>query len=275
MTNELALAGWEQPLLLIGCGNMAGAILARWLDSGLPPGKVEVVDPAKPSPAPGVVVHDKLPDVIAPGTWVLVGIKPQQFSGIAADLDALLSEGCAILSIMAGLPIDLLRRALPSAGSIVRLMPNLPVRTGEGVVLTFAEGEGQGGVDELLAPLGLVEHLASEGDFDLGTALSGCGPAYVYRVIDALAVAATRLGLAEDQAARLALQTVAGAASAASRSTQSPAAMADAVASPGGMTRLGLDVLDADERLVALLTDALKAARDRGAELAAASAISA
>lgn len=275
MTDNTVLGGWNRPLLLIGCGNMAGAILARWLESGLPPHLVHVVDPAQPSPAPGVTVSATLPDAIAPGSFVLIGIKPQQFNGIAADLNARLDAEGTVLSIMAGLPLDLLRRSLPSAGALVRLMPNLPVRTGEGVVLTVSEGPAQQAVSELLAPLGLVEKLPSEADFDLGTALSGCGPAYVYRVIDALAVAATRLGLDEGQAARLALQTVAGAASAASRSPQSPAVMADAVASPGGMTRLGMDVLDADERLVDLLTDTLRAARDRGAELAAASTLNA
>ncbi|MFT3968498.1 MAG: pyrroline-5-carboxylate reductase dimerization domain-containing protein [Sphingobium sp.] len=277
MTDNGALAGWEQSLLLIGCGNMAGAILARWMDSGLPPERVHVVDPARPALANGVAVSTSLPDRIAPGAFVLVGIKPQHFSGIAADLDARLQGAdSTVLSIMAGLPLDLIRRSLPRAGTLVRLMPNLPVRTGEGVVLAVAEkGDPSEAVSRLLAPLGLVETLPSESDFDLGTALSGCGPAYVYRFIDALTVAATRLGLDGDQAARLALQTVAGAASAASRSTQTPADMADAVASPGGMTRLGMDVLDAGEHLVNLLTDTLRAARDRGAELAAATKLSA
>lgn len=265
------LAGWDRPLLLIGCGNMAGSILARWLDSGLPPERVMVVDPAQPALVSGITVSAVLPESIMPGTIILVGIKPQHFDGIAVSLNALLSTENMVLSIMAGLPVDLLRKALPAAGGIVRLMPNLPVRTGEGVVLTYAEKAAGARIDSLLAPLGLVEALESEDDFDLGTALSGCGPAYVYRVIDALAVAATRLGLGEAQAARLALQTVAGAASAASRSESAPAAMADAVASPGGMTRLGLDVLDKDERLVDLFTDTLRSARDRGAELAAAS----
>jgi pyrroline-5-carboxylate reductase len=267
MASEVALSGWDRPLLFIGCGNMAGAILARWLDCGLRPELVHVVDPSKPSPAPGVTVDSMLPEAIAPGTVVLLGIKPQLFGAVAPDLNARLGEGCTVLSILAGLPRDLVSNALSAAERVVRMMPNLPVRAGQGVVLTYGSGPV---VDTLLAPLGLVEALAGEGDFDLGTALSGCGPAYVYRFIDALAVAATRLGLPEDQAARLALQTVAGAASAAAQSTTSPAAMADAVASPGGMTRLGLDVLDADERLVDLLTDTLRAARDRGAELAAA-----
>ncbi|HEX7852424.1 MAG TPA: pyrroline-5-carboxylate reductase dimerization domain-containing protein [Sphingobium sp.] len=270
MTSTAALAGWDRPLLLIGCGNMAGAILARWLETGLSPNLVHVVDPARPALANGITVDTALPDSIAPGTFVLIGIKPQHFGGVGADLNARLGANCTVLSIMAGLPLDLVRKSLPNAGRLVRLMPNLPVRTGEGVVLTVAEAPGDEMVNRLLAPLGLVESLASEADFDLGTALSGCGPAYVYRFIDALTVAASRLGLEEAQAARLALQTVAGAASAVSHSIQSPAAMADAVASPGGMTRLGMDVLDADERLVQLLTDTLRAARDRGAELAAA-----
>ncbi|MET0360533.1 MAG: NAD(P)-binding domain-containing protein, partial [Sphingobium sp.] len=194
---DAMLNGWHRPLLLIGCGNMAGSILSRWLDCGLSPEKVRVVDPAKPALRSGIVVSTDLPEALAPGTLILVGIKPQQFDGIAARLDALVGADSYILSIMAGLPIGLLRKALPSAGRIIRLMPNLPVRTGQGVVLTFAENSGAidaGAADaetvgRLLAPLGLVEALASEGQFDLGTALSGCGPAYVYRVIDALAAA--------------------------------------------------------------------------------------
>lgn len=271
----MVLSGWNQPLLLIGCGNMAGAILGRWLDSGLPGEMVHVVDPARPGLFPGVTVDGELPARVAPGTIVLMGIKPQLFGAVGPELNARLGENCTILSIMAGLPLALVGKTLPAAAKIVRLMPNLPVRTGEGVVLTFSEQPGLDAVDRLLAPLGLVEALSSEDDFDLGTALSGCGPAYVYRVIDALAAAAARLGLDDAQAARLALQTVAGAASAATRSAQSPAAMADAVASPGGMTRLGMDVLDKDDRLIELLTDTLRAARDRGAELAAATNASA
>ena len=269
MADTDGLAAWNRPLLLIGCGNMAGAILARWLDSGLRPHLVHVVDPAQPSPAPGVTVDSVLPESIAPGTLVLLGIKPQSLGAVAPGLNARLGEGCTVLSMLAGLPLSLLRGAFPAAEHVVRMMPNLPVRSGQGVVLTYAEATDPT-LDMLLSPLGLIEPLSAESDFDLGTALSGCGPAYVYRFIDALAVAGARLGLPQDQAARLARQTVAGAASAAARSATAPAAMADAVASPGGMTRVGLDILDADERLIDLLTDTLRAARDRGAELAAA-----
>lgn len=267
------LGDWTAPILLVGCGNMAGAILARWLDCGLPAQRVQVADPSGRAVAPGVEVDVRLPERVAPGTLVLLGFKPQQFGDVAPNLNASLGAGCAIISILAGLPVAQLHAALPDAGTIVRMMPNLPVRTGDGTVLTHAAAGGAAdmltAIDRLLAPLGLVEALPDETDFDLATALSGCGPAYVYRFIDALAGAAVRLGMDEERALRLALQTVAGAGATALNAAHPPAQLADAVASPGGMTRLGLDVLDADDRLLTLLTDTLRAARDRGAELAA------
>ncbi len=116
--------------------------------------------------------------------------------------------------------------------------------------------------------LGLVEWLDDEALMDAATALSGCGPAFVYRFIDALAEAGAALGLDAGQAARMARATVAGAGISAARSDATPAAMADAVASKGGMTREGLDVLDRDGALKALVEQTLRAARDRGAQLA-------
>src|SRR5690606_10675438 len=98
---------------------------------------------------------------------------------------------------------------------------------------------------------------------------AGSGPGFVYRFIDALASAAAELGLPREQADRLALAMVEGAAALAAASPHSPAELARRVASPGGMTQQGLDVLDRDEALVRLLVETLRAVRDRGAELAA------
>lgn len=267
------LAGWRLPVHLVGCGNMGGAILSRWLDAGLSPDLVSVTDPSgRPAPG-GVRTTADLPDRLADGSFVLLGFKPQQLGAIAPGLNQRLPGDSVVLSILAGLPLDLLRAALPQAGALVRLMPNLPVATGDGVVLVRPEDGTSSDVVEragmLLSPLGLVEPLAGEAGFDLGTAVSGCGPAFVYRFIDAMAVAAERLGMDRAQADRLALHTVAGAALSARRAEATPAAMADAVASPGGMTREGMDVLDADDRLIELLTDTLRAARDRGEALRA------
>lgn len=272
-SGNLVLADWRHPILIVGCGNMAGAILARWLDCGLPVDCVTVVDPARGEIAPGLAARSALPDKLARDTVVLLGIKPQGLGTLAPDLNVRLAADMHIVSMLAGVPLARLRAAFPAAGTILRIMPNLPVRAGRGVVLTAPEGgEAHPALTALLATLGLVEFLAEESLFDLATAVSGCGPAFVYRFIDALAVAGARLGLDPALAARLSAQTAAGAAHAALGAEMTPAARADAVASPGGMTREGLDVLDRDGALVDLLTETLRAAARRGEELARLSA---
>lgn len=107
-----------------------------------------------------------------------------------------------------------------------------------------------------------------EDKFDLVTALAGSGPAFVYRFIDALGAAAVRLGLPEEQARELAVAMTEGAAALAARSDHSPGKLADMVASPGGVTRKGMDVLDEGEALTRLLTETLRSARDRSVEMA-------
>ena len=107
-----------------------------------------------------------------------------------------------------------------------------------------------------------------ETQFDAVTALSGSGPAFLYRFIDALAQAGVSVGIAPEQAARLALATVEGSAALAAQSGEDPGALAERVASSGGSTRKGLDVLDADGRLVTLLRETLEASVRRNREMA-------
>ncbi len=263
---------WPEALLLMGCGNMAGAMLGRWLETGLPAARVSVVRPSGRPVAPGVTVMTALPDAIAPGTLVLLGHKPQQLPDVAPILAARLGAGTTILSILAGVSAARLAEAFPQAAAHVRAMPNMPVRAGKGVVSLFADAgtpaDIRAATDALCQPLGLVAWLDNEDLFDAATALAGCGPAYLYRVIDALAQAGAEMGLEPALAARMALATVEGAALSAAGAQDAPGALADAVASKGGMTRAGLDVLDRPDGLAPLIAETLRAARDRGAELA-------
>lgn len=269
---DTAAQDWPQALLLVGCGNMAGAMLARWLDCGLPPERVTVVRPSGRPVADRVTVMTTLPDAIAPDTLVLLGHKPQQLPDIAPELDARLGEGATIFSILAGVSTAQLASAFPQAAAHVRAMPNMPVRSGHGVVSLFVDPStpayARDIADLLCRPLGLVAWLEDEALFDAATALAGCGPAYVYRFIDALAKAGEAVGLSADIAAGMAVATVEGAALAAAASGQTPGVMADAVASKGGMTREGLDVLDRPDGLAPLIEATLRAAQNRGAELA-------
>ncbi|MDQ4420573.1 pyrroline-5-carboxylate reductase [Sphingobium sp. DEHP117] len=268
----MTLNSFNRPLVMIGCGNMAGAILARWLGAGLSAASVTVVDPGRTAPpSDGITLLPALPPTLPARAVIMLGVKPQSLPDIAPALAPLLDQGHLVISMLAGVTTVGLRSALGKAADLVRIMPNTPAALGKGVVALYADARTDATVvDEashMLAPLGLVERIADEAQLNLITALTGCGPAFVFRFIDALAQAATALGLEPDQSARLALATVEGASALAAQANEDPAILADKVASKGGMTREGLDVMDEEGRLIALLGDTLRAARDRGEAL--------
>ena len=263
---------WPDHLFLVGCGNMAGQMLARWLDCGLDPARVTVLRPSGRPVADGVAVVTTYPATLPAGTTILLGMKPYQIADVATALAPLCGADVRIVSILAGTPIADLRTRFPAVHDMVRAMPNLPVGLGEGVTALFADdrtsAQAKADIGRLIEPLGLAEWIGDEALFNQVTALSGCGPAFLFRFIDALARAGEALGIPADQAARMALATVQGSASMAARASDSPGVLADRVASPGGMTREGMNVLDADDRLLTLMIDTLAAARDRGEAMA-------
>lgn len=263
---------WPDQLFLVGCGNMAGQMLRRWLDCGLDPSRVTVLRPSGKDVAPGVEVVTQYPDSLPAATAILLGMKPYQIADVSERLAPLLAEDSRIVSILAGTTLADLRARLPKANAIVRAMPNLPVGLGQGVTTLFTDSttddEARVAIASLIRPLGLTEWIADEASFNNATALAGCGPAFLFRFVDALSRAGEALGIPTDQAARMALATVQGSAAMAAAASDSPGTLADRVASPGGMTREGLNVLDADDRLLTLLTDTLTAARDRGEAMA-------
>ncbi|WP_374942226.1 pyrroline-5-carboxylate reductase [Sphingomonas sp.] len=257
------------PLWLIGCGSMGGAMLRRWLAAGLDATDVTVVTRTGGGVPEGVRSVQAVPLDAEPVTVVLA-VKPQQLDTVAPMLAHL--HPPLLISILAGVEIAALVARF-HAGTIVRAMPNLPVAIGCGVTALHAPAAGdaaRAAVEALAAPLGVHEWIADETQFDAVTALAGCGPAFVFRFADALAAAGSVLGLPADQAARLALATLEGSARMAAAADAPPATLADRVASPGGSTREGLNVLDRDAALVRLLTDTLAASARRNAELAAA-----
>lgn len=258
-------------ILILGCGNMGGAMLAGWLAGGVAPSRVTVVDPALAEAPAGVRLLRALPD--EGFDTVLLSVKPQLLDDVAPGLATLLGAKTTLLSILAGVELDSLAARFPTAGALVRVMPNLAAAIGKSPIALFGRGldaAGREAVTALMQPLGPPEWLAAESDFDLVTALAGSGPGFVYRFIEALAEGATALGLDPAQAQRMALATVEGAALLAAASPHGPAELARRVASPGGSTQKGLDVLDADRALLRLIENTLRAARDRNAEMAAA-----
>ena len=256
-------------VLLFGYGTMASSMLEGWLASGLRPVQFTVYNP-RPKPVPeGVGFTDQVPS----GKFdaLVLGVKPQKLAEVAGAVEPLLGSNTVLISILAGVELATLAARFPHARAIVRLMPNLAValrKSPNALVAQGLDAAGRDAITDLAERLGTAEWLADEAQFDLVTALAGSGPGFVYRFIDALASGATSLGLDPAQAERLAVQMVEGAAVLAANSSHSPGELARRVASPGGMTQKGLDVLDQDRALEALVTRCLAAARDRGREMA-------
>jgi pyrroline-5-carboxylate reductase len=257
----------QQSILLVGCGNMAGAMLNGWLAGGLPAERFTVADPAERELPAGVTRLAVPPE--GSFNFVVLGIKPQILAQVAPQVAPLVS-GATLISVLAGVELDVLAAQFPGALGIVRLMPNLSAALGKSPLAMAERGldeRGRDAIMQLLAPLGTPEWIA-EREFDLVTALAGSGPAFVYRFIDAFGEAAAALGLEEGTARRLALATVEGAAALAAASPYDPAELARRVASPGGVTQAGLDALDEGAALTALLHKTLQAAQDRSAAMA-------
>ena len=259
-------------MLLVGAGNMGGAMLRHWLASGLPAERITVVSPSGRALPGGLRVLREVPEPEAgllDYDVVLLALKPQQ---LLALRDGALARHRPklLMSVLAGVDEATLS-SLCQADAVVRAMPNLPVAIGRGVTALYSSSTDavvREVAEALAAPLGLVEWIAEERLFDAVTALSGCGPGFVFRFVEALASAGAALGLPQDQAMRLALATVDGSARMAIVADASPSELADRVASPGGSTREGLNVLDRDGALTELMKDTLAASAKRNAELA-------
>lgn len=257
-------------MLIVGCGNMGGAMLAGWLAAGLDAARFEVLDPMLEDAPPGVKLHRDA-STAAGHDCVLLGFKPQQLGALAPGLQALIGSGVMVFSLLAGIETATLQNAFPDGSAHVRVMPNLAARIGKSPVILCGQALDDAARDNaqrLFGHLGTAMWLEDEGQFDLVTALAGSGPGFVYRFIDALSGAAQELGLPRDMANGLALATVEGASSLAAQGDVDPGELANRVASPGGMTREGLNVLDDGKALKTLLVETLRATRDKGADLA-------
>ena len=245
-------------------------MLNGWLASGVAPNQFVVIDPVADNMPSGVAVYRSPEDVGRQFEILILGIKPQLLHTLAPDIAPLLAPGAIVISILAGITTHTLAAAFPTA-RIIRLMPNLAAAIGKSPLAVFApqqSQQAQADIALLLAPLGSVIWIEAEGQMDAVTALAGSGPAFIYRVIQALTKGGQAAGLPHDISAQLALSMTEGAAILAASSSETPAELAARVTSPGGTTAAGLAVLDLDNALEALMTQTLRAARDRGTELA-------
>ena len=260
---------------LLGAGRMGFALVSGWLKSGIPGSSIQVVEP-NPSPQLSELLRNAGSAIVAVDRAskvdvLVLAVKPQIISHVAEQARGILGQQALVLSIMAGITITELRSLFPNAGSIVRGMPNLAASIGQGISVVVAEAmsaaDHRGLTEQLLGAVGLIEWLPDESLMDAATALSGCGPAYVFYATECLAKAGSYMGLSVDTAARLARATVQGAGALLGAFPQAPEQLRQRVTSPGGTTAAGLDVLMADGHLQNILSATLAAAARRSREL--------
>ena len=245
-------------------------MLAGWLDQGLAPRSVHVLEPA-PSDwlqSTGVHINSDLPE--APAVAV-IAVKPQMMGDALPRLQAL-GRDTLFISIAAGTPIAAFEGAF-GAVPVVRAMPNTPAAIGRGISAIIGNAHVDAAAldltEALLSAVGDVVRLDDEAQMDAVTAVSGSGPAYVFHLIETLAAAGVDQGLAPDLAMSLAKATVAGAGALAIAADEDPAQLRVNVTSPGGTTAAALQVLmDKETGFPALLGKGVAAAADRSKELA-------
>ncbi|RAX42762.1 pyrroline-5-carboxylate reductase [Rhizobium tropici] len=264
------------PIVLIGAGNMGGALLTGWLKNGVPGSSVIVVDP-NPAEAMRKMIVDagashvtEAPAGLTAGV-LFIAVKPQLMDAVLPPLRSLVGEGTVVVSIAAGKTLSSLQRHLGEA-AMVRAMPNTPAMVGRGVTGAFANADASDRqrqlVHNLLKVSGPVEWVPEEADIDSVTAVSGSGPAYVFYLVECMAEAGRKLGLQADLAMRLARETVAGAGELLHQSPDDASRLRQNVTSPGGTTAAALGVLMAEDGMQPLFDAALEAARKRAQELA-------
>lgn len=248
------------PIWLVGCGNMGGALLGRWLAEGL--GPVAVIDPA-PRDLPDGVSASTEPPGGRPDVLVLA-VKPQLWRAAAAPLAARVGPLTLVVTVMAGVTVADIASVFPGA-AVIRAMPNTPAAIGQGVtgLFTTAGDLAEGAAEALFSPAGSTVWLDRESDFDALTGVSGSGPAYVFAFIEALAAAGIAAGLEQSLAERLARATVTGAAALAASDPAPAALLRERVTSPFGTTAAGLAILQPGLEPLVTATVAAAAARSR------------
>ena len=263
----------------IGVGNMGGA-LARAACRAIGPEQVVLVNrtPAKAEALAaelGCAVAKSNAAAVRGAEYIFLGVKPQMMRPLLNTLAPVLaecSESRVLVSMAAGLRIGDMRPHLRGAGDdvpIVRIMPNTCVAIGKGMTaISTDEWWDESvfeGVEEILSATGKVERI-SEDLMDQFSAVAGCGPAFVYPYIEALADGGVMTGLPRKQAVEYAAQMVLGAAAMVLESGKHPGRLKDEVCSPGGSTIAGVAELERGG-LRAAAINAVLAAYKRGTEL--------
>ncbi|MEM8617104.1 MAG: pyrroline-5-carboxylate reductase [Pseudomonadota bacterium] len=253
-------------LTIIGAGRMGSALIGGWIKAA-DALHVTVIDP-NPSAQiiawaqQGAIVLNPDPE---PADLLVLAIKPQVFPKLVETIKHWIGDKTLVLSVMAGVSLATLQSRLGARAA--RAMPNTPGLIGKGVTILCPDPTlSTVTVEQLtgvLRPLGDVEGPLPEALLPAATVVSGCGPAYGYFLVEAMAAAGVAHGLDPDLAMRLARRTVEGAGALMAASPETAGTLRENVTSPNGVTEAALKVLMREDAMPSLFKEAFAKAIDR------------
>ena len=262
----------KEKLGLIGVGNMGTAIVEGLLKNKIiTPSQVWVYDKMTEKAktfSKGWRVHlaSSNEELVKKTNVVVFAIKPQDLAKTSLEIKQVLTKTHQIISILAGVPVAKIEKELGGTVKVVRAMPNLGARVGQGITAVTAEHRAALEIAKVVfSGCGKVVKL-DEPFFDLVTALSGSGPAYFFLMMELLSQAGVKRGLDKKTADLLAVQTALGAGLLAERSSVTPEELRKMVTSKGGTTEAALQCLKKGN-LSTLMDSAVQAALERGQAL--------
>jgi pyrroline-5-carboxylate reductase len=271
----------DRRILFIGGGNMASAMISGLLRSGVPAAQIAVVEPVLAARKTlqerlGVQSHADAEAIAGDLRFdaIVLAVKPQQAAGALKNCRPLLARQpqAVLVSIAAGLAVELLVAMSGGHQRVVRAMPNTPSLIGQGISGLFAPpavADADARIARaILESTGAVVAVDHEHLIDTVTAVSGSGPAYAFYLMEAMIEAGKAGGLDPATARLLALQTVKGAALLALESPEPPETLRERVTSPAGTTAAAVAVLD-ERQAKGILQAAIHAAAARSRQLSA------
>ncbi len=262
----------------IGTGNMGGALAASAARGSEAVDSIFLCDRSAEKAAAAARLSGgtavSLSQIVSECDMIFLGVKPQGLPALAKEASAAFQarleakRAPLAVTMAAGITLSRFSELFPEL-PVIRIMPNTPVSVGEGMIFWCA-GEGADAAAResfvrVMRKAGQLCELPEE-LIDAAGALSGCGPAFVYMFIDALADGGVAAGLPRDTARRAAVQTVLGAATLARHSGAHPEELKDAVCSPGGTTIEGVRTLES-RAFRSAVTDAVVAAYEKTSRL--------
>ena len=271
------MPGFSVRIGIIGAGKMGEALVRGLLRAGARADMILVADKLSSRKTLMMdeyqvrAVKDNR-ELIKEAEVVVLAIKPQNMAEVLQEIaEDIRKKKPLVISIAAGISIGFIREWVGDEVKLVRVMPNTPALIGEGISAFYsdsplAESEREQ-VQKVLSALGQVVEIEKEELMDAVTGLSGSGPAYIFVLIEALADAGVKMGLAKELALQLSAKTVVGAGKLVLETNRHPAELKDMVTSPAGTTIYGLSVLE-EGGLRGLVIKAVERATLRSRELA-------